>query len=155
MTALGSAGGLLGVLEDLAVDVDGAVPAQGQGDGVGGAGVEGHGLAGVVHPDDGVEGVVAELGDDDLVDLRVEAAGDVLQEVVGHGARGGGLFELEGDGVGLEDADPDGQDEVAGDVLEDDDGHVGDGVHHQTANLHLDFVGGLGCGGLGRGQGHD
>ena len=132
---------MFGVFEDVAVDVDGAVPAQGQRDGVGGAGVEGYGFAGVVHPDDGVEGVVAELGDDDFGDLRVEAAGEILQQVVGHGARRGGLFELEGDGVGFEDADPDGEDEVAGDVLEDDDGHVGDGVHHEAANLHLDFVG--------------
>ena len=137
---LGSASGLLGVLEDFAVDVDGAVPAEGQGDGVGGAGVEGHGFAGVVEPDDGVEGVVAELGDNDFVNLRVEASGHVLQEVVGHGARRGRLFELKGDGVGLEDTHPDGEDEVTGDVFEDDDGHVGDGIHHQAANLHLDFV---------------
>ncbi len=86
--------------------------------------------------------------------LSVEAAGEILQEIVSHGAGGSGLFELEGDGVCLEYANPDGKDEVAADVLEDDDGHVGDGVHHETANLHLDFFGSLGRG-LGGGLGHD
>jgi hypothetical protein len=152
--ALRAGRGLLGVFEDFAVDVDGTVPAQGQGDGVGGAGVEGDGLALVVHPDDGVEGVVAELGDDDLADLGIEAAGEILQQVVSHGPGCGCFFELEGDGVGLEYANPDGEDEVAADVLEDDDGHVGDGVHHEAANLHLDFFWSLGRG-LDGGLGHD
>jgi len=151
--ALCAGGGLPGVFENFAVDIDGAVPAQGQSDGVGGTGVEGNGLAVVVHPDNGIEGVVAELGDNDLADLGIEAAGEVLQEVVGHGAGCGCLFELEGDGIGLEYADPDGEHEIAAYVFEDDNRHVGDGVHHEAANLHLDFFWSLGCG-LGGCLGH-
>ncbi len=81
-----------------------------------------------------------------LVTSALRAAGEILEEVVGHGAGGGCLLELEGDGVGFEDADPDGEDLIAGDVFEDDDGHVGNGVHHEAADLHLDFVGFIGDG---------
>ncbi len=63
----------------------------------------------------------------------------IAQEVVGHGARGGGLFDLERDGVGFEEADPDGEDEFAGEVVEDDDGHVGGGVHHEAADGDFDL----------------
>ena len=42
---------------------------------------------------------------------------------------------------------------IAGDVFEHDDGHVGDGVHHEAANLHLDFVGFVGDG-MSGGLGH-
>jgi hypothetical protein len=137
---LGAVGSDLGVGEDVAVDVDRAVPAKGQGDGVGGAGVEGDGFACLLHPDDRVEGVAFEFGDDDLLDDGVEASRDIAQEVVRHGAWRGCLVELERDGIGFEDADPDGEDHLAADVLEDDDGHVGDGVHHQAADLHLDLL---------------
>jgi hypothetical protein len=132
-------GGAAGVLVDGVGDEDGAVGAQGKGDGVGGAGVEGYYFAGVVHPDGGVEGVLAEGADDDAGDAGVEAIDRGAKEVVGHGAGCGGLFDFEGDGIGFEEAYPDGEDDFAGEVVEDDDGHFGGGVHHEAADAHFDF----------------
>jgi len=40
------------------------------------------------------------------------------------------FLDLEGDGIGLVDADPDGQDGVAARVFQDHDGHVGHRIHH-------------------------
>jgi hypothetical protein len=111
----------------------------GKSDGVGGAGVEGDDFAGVVHPDGGVEGVLAESSDDDAGDAGVEAVDGRAQEVVGHGARGGGLLDFEGDGVGLVETDPDGEDDFAGEIVEDHDGHLGGGVHHEATNAHFYF----------------
>src|SRR5665213_1222180 len=69
----GAVGGSAGVLVDGVRDKDGAVGTEGESDGVGGAGVEGDGFAGVIHPDGGVEGVLAKSSDDDAGDERVEA----------------------------------------------------------------------------------
>ena len=107
---------------DLLGDEDGAVGAEGQGDGVGGAGVEGYYLAVLVDPDGGVEGVFAEVAYDYAGDARVEAVDDVAEKVVGHGARGGGLLDFERDGVGFEEAYPYGENDFAGEVVEDHDG---------------------------------
>ena len=85
------------------------------------------------------ERVVAQFGDYDFADLRFQADQDVLDEVVRHGPRGGDFLDLQRDGVGLVDADPDGQNGVAADVLENHDGHVGDRVHHEPANFHFYF----------------
>ena len=127
------------MVEDLLRDEDGAVGTEGESDGVGGAGVERDDLAGVVHPDGGVEGVFAERAYDDAGNARVEAGDGRAQEVVGHGAGGGGFFDFEGDGVGFKETDPDGEDDFSGEVVEDDDGHLGGGIHHEAADAYFDF----------------
>ncbi len=132
------------MLVDGVRDEDGAVGAEGEGDGVGGAGVESDDFAGVVHPDGGVEGVLAESSDDDAGDAGVEAVDGTAQQVVGHRARRGCLLDLERDGVGFEETDPDGKNDFAGEVVEDDDWDLGGGIHHEAANAYFDF--GLGCG---------
>jgi len=146
------------VLEELLADEDGAVGAQCQGDGVGGAGVEGDDFAALVHPDGGVEGVFAEGSDDDSCDAGVEAVDDVAEEIVRHWSRRGGFFDFKSYRVGFEEADPDGEHDFAGEVVEDDDGHLGGGVHHEAADAYFD-VGlrrffGLGLG-LEAGQMHE
>jgi hypothetical protein len=132
-------GGFAGVLVDLLGDEDGAVGAEGQGDGVGGAGVEGYYFAGLVHPDGGVEGVLAEIADDYACDARVEAVDDVAEKIVSHGTDGCCLLDFEGDGVGLEEAYPDGENDFAGEIVEHDDGHLGGGVHHEAADANFYF----------------
>ncbi len=57
--------------------------------------------------------------------------------VMGRGSRH--LLDLNGDGVGLEDAYPDGHHRVGSNILQHHDGHVGGRVHHQAANPHLDI----------------
>jgi len=86
-----------------------------------------------------VEGVFAEVADDDAGDARVEAVDYVAKEVVGHGTDRGGLLDFEGDGVGFEEAYPDGEDDFAGEVVEDHDGHLGGGVHHKAADADFYF----------------
>jgi len=113
------------VVEELLADEDGAVAAEGQSDGVRGAGVEGDDFPALVHPDGGVEGVFAEGSDDHAGYAGVEAVDDVAKEVVRHWARSCGFLDLERDGVGFEEADPDGKDDLASEVVEDHDGHLG------------------------------
>ena len=127
------------MLVDLLGDEDGAVGAEGEGDGVGGAGVDGYDFAVLVHPDGGVEGVFAEVAYDYASDAGVEAVDDIAQEVVGHGADRGGLLDFQRDGVGFEEAYPDGENDFAGEVVEDHDGHLGLGVHHEAANANFYF----------------
>ena len=127
------------MLVDLLRDEDGAVGTEGESEGVGGAGVQGYDFAGLVHPDGGVEGVLAEIADDDAGDAGVEAVDDVAEKVVGHGAVRGGLLDLKSDGVGLEETDPDGKDDLTGEIVEDDDGHLGGRVHHEAANAYFYF----------------
>ena len=98
-----------------------------------------HGLAVVLHPDDGVEGVVAQLGDDDFADLtalRPRAMFCSRSCVIG---RGVAVFSSSS-AMALASKMPTqmGSTSVAGYVLEHDDGHVGERVDHQAANLHLD-----------------
>ena len=54
--------------------------------------------------------------------MGVEAGQDVLDQVVGHGARSADFFDFQRDGVGLEHADPDGKDGVAVGVFQDHNG---------------------------------
>src|SRR5215470_12677528 len=87
--AVGDVGGELGVLQDLVIDEDGTIDPESKGEGVGGARVNADDLASAVEPDNGVERILAEFGDNDFVDLGVEADQYVLNEVVGHGTRRG------------------------------------------------------------------
>ena len=63
-----------------------------------------------------VQADVAQLGDDDFADLRFQADQDILDEVVGHGTGRGDLLDLERDGVGFVNANPDGEHRAAGDI---------------------------------------
>src|SRR5580765_5753348 len=47
------------------------------------------------------------------------------------------VLDLQRDGIGLEDPDPDRQDAIALLVLEDHDWHVGHRVYHQPLDVHL------------------
>src|ERR1035438_6420277 len=136
---VGNRGGQLGGFQHGVVDENRAVQAQGQRQGVARAGIHADEFAVPLQPDQGVEGFLFQLVDDDFAHACVESQQEALDEVVGHGPRSGDLFDLQGYGVGLIDAHPDGKDRIAADVLQDHDGHVGDGVHHQAANFHFDF----------------
>src|SRR5262249_30065858 len=92
-----------------------------------------------LQPDHGIERVIAQFRDHDFVHLRIKARKDILNKVVSHRTRRGYFFDLQRDGVGLIDADPDGQNCVAAHVFEDHDRHVRYRVHHETANFHLYF----------------
>src|SRR6185437_15356551 len=73
------------------------------------------------------------------MNVRIKADENVLDQVVRHRPRCGDLFDFERDGVSFVNPNPDGQHYVTGDVLQDDDGHVGDRVHHQSTNFHFYF----------------
>jgi len=132
-------GGFAGVLVDLLGDEDGAVGTEGQGNGVGGAGVEGDHFAGLVHPDGRVEGILAEVSNDDAGDAGAEAVDDITEQVMGHGANSRGLFDFQGDGVGFKEPYPDGENDFACEIIEDDDGHLGGGIHHEATDTNFHF----------------
>src|SRR5581483_7011663 len=71
--------------------------------------------------------------------MSVETSEDILNKVVSHRARRADFFDLERDGIGLVDANPDGQNGVASRIFKDHDGGVGDWIHQQTANFHFNF----------------
>src|SRR3989442_1228662 len=122
----------------LFLHVDGRGHPEGQGDGVRGSRVDrvlGLGNLDVKHRE---EGVLLEISDDDLEHARVDRLQDVLDQIVGHGPRGRDLLELERDGVGFEDAYPDGERALVLLVAPNDDRHVGQWVERQPAHLHLD-----------------
>ncbi len=127
------------MLEDLVRDEDGAVGAQREGDGVGWAGIEGDDFPALVHPDGGVEGIFAEVADNNPCDSCVKALNGRAQKVVRHGARRCRLFDFESDGICLKEAHPDGEDDLTGEVVEYDDGLAGGGVHHQAADAYFNL----------------
>src|SRR5262245_12113503 len=86
----------------------------------------------------GEERVVLEVGHDDLEHLGLERLEDVLDEIVRHRPRRGDLLELERDGVGFEDANPNGQRALVVFVAQDDDRHVRHGIEREPAHFHLD-----------------
>jgi len=88
---------------------------------------------------EGVEGIVPDVVDDDLLDGDAELLQEILEEVVGHRAGRWDVLDGQGDGVGFEDPDPYGQDLLVLGVFQDDDGHLRDGVYNETLDLHLDF----------------
>src|ERR1700733_5441975 len=66
-TAFGHGGCRLGVLDDVLFDKYRAIQAESKRESIAGAGVHGHHLAVALHPDEGVKGIVFEIGNDDLV----------------------------------------------------------------------------------------
>jgi hypothetical protein len=152
----GAVGGAAGVFEDLLGDEDGAVRTERESDGVGGARIEGDDFPALIHPYGGMECVFAKVTNDDSRDSRVEAVDNGPQKVVRHGARCGGFFDFESDGVGLKEAHPDRKNHFAGEVVEDDDGLTSGGIHHEAADANFDLrLGSLGVGfGFEAGQVH-
>src|SRR5947209_15382173 len=129
---------LAGLRKDLLLHEDGGGHAQRQRDGVRGARVDGVlGLA-ELEVEDGEERVVLEVGHDDLEHLDLERLEDVLDQVVRHRPRRRDLLQLQRDGVGLEDADPDRQGALVVLVSQDDDRHVRNGIEREPAHFHLD-----------------
>jgi len=112
------------VFQELLANKDRAVTAQRQGDGVRRTGVQGDDFPALVHPDSGVEGVFAQRTDNHTSDASVEAVDDVAEKIVRHWARSRGFLDLERDGVGFKETNPDGKDDFAGKVVEDHDGHL-------------------------------
>ena len=86
-----------------------------------------------------VEGVLLQVADHDLVDACLKVVDDVAKQVVRHRPRRRDVLDLEGDGVRLGDANPDG--EHAGTILvaEDHDRQIGRRVDHQRLDRHLDL----------------
>ncbi len=144
------------MLKDLVRDEDWAVRTQSERDSVRGASVKGDDFPALIHPDGRVEGVFAEVADDDAGDAAIEALNRRAQKIMRHGTRRRSFFDFERDGVGFEEAHPDGEDDFACEIVQDDDGLAGGGVHHEAPDADLDLgLGGLGVGfGLESGQVH-
>src|SRR2546422_1727710 len=129
---------LAGLRKDLLLHEDGGGHAQRQRDGVRGARVDGVlGLA-ELEVEDGEERVVLEVGHDDLEHLDLERLEDVLDQIVRHRPRRRDLLQVQRDGVGLEDADPDRQRALVVLVAQDDDRHVRHRIEREPAHFHLD-----------------
>ncbi len=73
----------------------------------------------------GVKCVVLNLCNHNTFQLSIQVMDEVSKQIVSHGAWRRQLFNLDGDGVSLGDADPDRHDRVRAHFLEDDDGHIG------------------------------
>ena len=87
--------------------------------------------------DRGVERVVAQLGDGHLLALGLELLEHVVEQVVCHRARGRGALELHQDRRRLRVADPDRQEAVAVDRLQQDDRLLAHHVEADAIDLHL------------------
>jgi hypothetical protein len=94
----------------------------GEGDGVGRAGVEVDGPAVGLDVDPGVEGAGLEAGDDDACDLTAEGLDGGAEEVVGAWTWDFGLAQGEGDGLGFGHAYDDGEGAATVRLHQDDDG---------------------------------
>src|SRR3984885_1113314 len=130
---VGNRGSQLGRLEHHVIDENRAVETQGQRQGVARPGVHADQLAFPLQPDQGVKGILFQLVDHPFANAGIEPQQQALDEVVSHGPRRRNLFDLQGDGVRLVDPDPDRKDGIAIDVLQNDDGHIRNWVHHQAA----------------------
>ena len=126
-------------LQHFVLDENGAIEAQSQGERIAGARIERHHFAVALHPDQRVKRIVFQFGDHDFLHVDVEADQDILQQVVRHRAGGLDFFNFQRDGVGFVDADPDRQHAGALRFLQDDNGHVGHGIHHQTSDFDFEF----------------
>src|SRR5262249_11259230 len=85
------------LIEDGFLDEDRHFGADGEGDGVAGAGVDLEVLAVLVEDEARVEGLVGEVVDDDLGELAAELLDDAAQEVVGERAANGHVLHRYGD----------------------------------------------------------
>src|SRR5213592_1757447 len=113
---------------------------QGDGDRVGRPGVDlDHGVA-AVDVQLGVVGVVLDLGDEHLPQVRAESQDHLLEQVVGERTRELHAGELHRDRAGLGGPDPDRQHTLAFLLLQDDDRGVGRAVEPQVCDANLDDV---------------
>src|SRR3546814_6666262 len=94
-----------GLVEDTLLGEPAGAVAHRDGKGVGGTGRDRVHVAGQADDDLREEGGVAQLRDDDALYVSTQLVEDVLQEVVGHRARGLDLLQRERDGSGLRSAD--------------------------------------------------
>src|SRR5207248_101862 len=103
------------------------------------AGIDTDQLAVALKPDEGIKRVLLQLVDHHFLDARIQPEQEALDEIVRHRALRGYLFNLEGNGIGLVNSNPDGQDAAAAHILKNYDRHIRDRIHHQAANFHLEF----------------
>src|SRR3954462_4332565 len=97
-------------LQDVLGHVDRHAPGDAQGDGVAGAGVDVELLApGPGDVEGGEEGVLGEVVDSDGLELGAEGLDHGCEQVVGLGALDGDALEAALDGLGLGEADDDGE----------------------------------------------
>ena len=87
--------------------------------------------------DEGVEGVVAQIGDRDLHDLRLELGQHLGDQVVRHRPRRGGALELHQNRGRLRVTDPDRQELVPLGGLQQDDRLLPDHVEAHAVDGHL------------------
>ena len=87
--------------------------------------------------DEGVERVVAQLRHRDALQLGVELVDDIGDQVVGHRPRQVGALHPDEDGGRFGVADPDGQELVALDGLQQDDRLLADDVEAHPVDDHL------------------
>src|SRR5712692_4448357 len=104
--AVGNICGQLGVLQDVIFDEDRAIHSQSQCQRVRGPRIDADNAPLPLQPDYGVKSVLPQLGHDYFVNLRVQSSQDVLNQVVSHGPGRGDFLDLESDGVGLVNPDP-------------------------------------------------
>ena len=97
----------MGFADHVVLDKNRRPRAQGQGDGVRRPGIENDFVVAAAAVDGGVKCVVPDVRDYDAFDGDAELGQQALHQVVGHGARGGNVFNDQGDGIGFEHADPD------------------------------------------------
>src|SRR5271166_4502491 len=134
-----SGGGGFGAFQDGLFDVDGAIQAQGQSQRVAGPGIHGDQIAIFVEPDHGVEGVVFQFAYDNFTNASAQAVQQDLDQVMSHRPGSRYFFDLQSDGIGLVDPNPDGQDGIPAEILQNHNGHVRDRIHHQAADFHFYF----------------
>src|SRR5262249_41857101 len=73
-----------GAFQYLIINIDGAIKTQRQSERIAGARIHRHRMAVALHPDERVERIVSQVGDNHLLDVDVEAGQNVFQEIVRH-----------------------------------------------------------------------
>src|ERR1700722_1044350 len=126
-----------GLGDDFLGGVDRGAAADGEGDRVAWARVDLELAVADAEGDRGEERVLAQLGDGDLRALDLEVAEDVAEEVVRHRPRRAGSLQLHQDRGGLRMADPDRQELVALDGLQEHDRLLANHVEADAVDDHL------------------
>jgi len=126
-------------IEDVFSDIDGGVIDDAEGDGVGGSGVDFQLFAVAVDVKGGEKGVFAEIVDDDFFEGATHLGDDAVEEVVGHGSRGGDFLEAAVDGDGFADADDDGESAIAAAFAEENKLLFGRFLNNDPNEFHFDI----------------
>src|SRR5438105_2578823 len=127
-------------LEDLLGGEDRGPRAHCEGDGIGRPAGHLVGLAVCPHADHCVEGALPQLRDVDALDGHPELLHDVLEELVGHRPLGDDALESEGDGGGLDGADPDREEAAPIALLQQHDGLIGGQLDPDSDERNLDHL---------------